>query len=93
MTLRDPASESNPDMDDRDDSVAQGEIDRDRELIQETLDFWQPRSFRKLTEADAREIIVNSRAFMRFLREWAAAERTAAHPGPSDDDEERGHTA
>lgn len=37
------------------------------DFIQDTLAFWQPKSSRKLTEEDAREIAHNSAAFMRIL--------------------------
>lgn len=47
------------------------------EQIQDTLAFWQPRTTRKLTEEDARQINENVIGFFRVLREWDRADRIA----------------
>lgn len=48
-----------------------------REAIRETMEVWQPRYARGLSEEDAREILENAVGFFRILREWKAAERRA----------------
>lgn len=40
-----------------------------RELIQQTIDMWQPHSEDKLTEEDAREIIDNVTNLFEYLAE------------------------
>lgn len=42
-----------------------------------TVDAWQPRTSRRLTREDARQIVENVTGFMQILMEWEAAERSA----------------
>ncbi len=42
-----------------------------------TLEVWQPRTTRRLTREDARQIIENVTGFVQILFEWEAAERSA----------------
>jgi hypothetical protein len=49
------------------------------ELIQQTLDFWQPRTPQTLTPEDARQIVENISGFFRILLEWESAERPPAN--------------
>ena len=57
-----------------------------RELIQQTLDFWQPRTPQTLTREDARQIVENLTGFFRILLEWEHAERRSAIPVPESGD-------
>jgi hypothetical protein len=43
--------------------------------IERALDVWQPRSSRKLTSEDIRQITENTTGFFRILLEWEANER------------------
>lgn len=43
-------------------------------FIDETLEFWQSRTTRKLNREDAREIIENISGFFKTLIEWEAKE-------------------
>lgn len=52
-------------------------------LIEETLEFWQPRAKRTLTREDAREIIQNVAGFFSILQEWEAKERELAAADPA----------
>jgi hypothetical protein len=52
--------------------------DADGEFLEQTLRVWQPRSGRKLTREDARQIAHNIAGFFRILSEWAAAEPQGA---------------
>ncbi len=45
-----------------------------RELIDHTLQVWQPRTSRKLAPEDARQIVENMSGFLKILLEWQAAE-------------------
>ena len=54
-----------------------------RSFIQETLNFWQPRTSRKLTEEDARQIIESTSGFLRILSEWRRAEIAKREGGES----------
>jgi hypothetical protein len=47
-------------------------------LLDETIAIWQPRTSRRLTREDARQIIENMTGFFNVLREWDRAERAAA---------------
>ena len=47
------------------------------ELLRRTIDEWQPRYARRLTQEDAREIVDNAVGFFRILREWKIAEQKA----------------
>ena len=51
------------------------------EFIKYTLEVWQPRTPRRLTEEDAREIIDNITGFFKVLIEWDEKERGKT-PGP-----------
>lgn len=44
-------------------------------FLDETIQFWQPRSERPLTREDAREIVENMTGFFSILHEWLEAER------------------
>src|SRR5262249_13846820 len=49
-------------------------------LNERTLDFWQARTSRELTEEDAREIVANVSGFFRLLAEWdRKAQRKESH--------------
>jgi hypothetical protein len=55
-------------------------------LLDRTLEAWQPRTFRKLTREDARQIIESVNGFVRILWEWEMAsqrEVAAAEPQPT----------
>ena len=55
------------------------------ELIKYTLEIWQPRSSRQLTEEDARQIIMNTVSFFRTLQDWKLDEiRTTSNDTPCD---------
>ena len=41
-------------------------------LIDDTLRVWQPRTARRLTREDARQIAENTVGFFRIIQEWAA---------------------
>ena len=60
---------------DMDDHAANADrADRDA-LLDEALDIFQPRTQRRLTREDAREIYVNLTGFFRVLQDWDRAER------------------
>jgi hypothetical protein len=44
-------------------------------LIEQTRQFWQPRTSRLLTQEDARQMVANVTGFFATLQEWAATER------------------
>ena len=46
------------------------------DLIDQTIAIWQPRTKRKLTREDGREIIENMTGFFRILQEWDRIDRT-----------------
>jgi hypothetical protein len=55
-------------------------------LLDQTLKVWQPRTSRKLTREDARQIVENITGFFRILLEWEMAsqrEAAAAEPQPT----------
>ena len=55
-------------------------------LLDQTLEIWQPRTSRKLTREDARQIVENITGFFRLLLEWEIAaqrEATAAEIHPA----------
>jgi len=57
-----------------------------QQLIERTLEVWQPRTPRTLTTEDARQIAENVVGFFGVLLEWEAAEsETAPLEGPSVD--------
>jgi hypothetical protein len=43
---------------------------RQRELLQLTLEVWQPLTSRQLSDEDAREILANVTGFFRVLARW-----------------------
>jgi hypothetical protein len=51
------------------------------QLIDRTLEVWQPHTSRVLTREDARQIIENIVGFFSALRDWHAAERSPHAPG------------
>ena len=57
----------------------------DPTFLDKTVAFWQPRTARKLTREDARQMIENISGFFRVLAEWdAKAGARAAQPSPGD---------
>ncbi len=48
--------------------------ERESEFTERTLDVWQPRSSRMLTDEDARQITENMIGFFRILLEWEGKE-------------------
>jgi hypothetical protein len=52
---------------------------RPGDFIDQTIAIWQPRSERRLTREDGREIIENISGFFRILQEWDRAERKASN--------------
>ena len=59
--------------------LAEAQIDRN-------LQFWQPRSPRKLTREDARQIATNMTRFFGILAEWDHQDKT--RPTPKSDEVE-----
>jgi hypothetical protein len=47
-------------------------------LLARTLEVWQPRTSRKLTREDARQIVENVTGFASILLEWEMASRQEA---------------
>jgi hypothetical protein len=45
----------------------------DKEFTRRTIDLWQRRTSRELTEEDAREITANMSGIFRLLAEWDRA--------------------
>ena len=58
------------------------------ELIEQTRDYWQRRTPKKLTSEDARQITENLTGFFRVLVEWEAAERRPPNPAAEIEDTE-----
>ena len=56
----------------------------DQDFNQLSLDFWQSRASRKLTEEDAREMTENVSGFFRLLAEWERAARRELEQPPAD---------
>jgi hypothetical protein len=56
----------------------------DKEFTQRTLDFWQSRTSRQITEEDAREMAVNVSGFFRLLAEWDSANRLEREQPPAE---------
>jgi hypothetical protein len=50
-------------------------------FLDETIQFWQPKSERVLTREDAREMIENVTGFFSILHEWLEAERVSNRNG------------
>ena len=61
---------------------SQGQIVQEprTKLIERTLELWQPRSSKALSEEDARQIAENVTGFFRILMEWGAAEQHTTGP-------------
>jgi hypothetical protein len=57
----------------------------DQDFNERTLDFWQPRNSRKLTEEDAREMAANVSGFFRLLAEWDRVARRKENQPPTDE--------
>ncbi len=55
-------------------------------LIDRTIETWQPRLDRDLSREDARQIVENVTGFFSVLAEWALAEM----PEPANDTDEPG---
>lgn len=53
---------------------AQAEREAEDQLLDQTLQVWQPRAARALTREDARQIVANFTGFFQVLSEWKAAE-------------------
>lgn len=49
--------------------------DPDPDLLEHTLEVFQPRTERRLNREDAREIVHNLTGFFRVLMEWEQRER------------------
>ena len=49
-------------------------------LLANTLEVWQPRTFRPLTLEDARQITENATGFVRTLQQWAEVELNSTDP-------------
>jgi hypothetical protein len=45
-------------------------------LLEETIQFWQPRASRPLTPEDARQMVENVTGFFTTLQRWSAAAET-----------------
>jgi hypothetical protein len=45
------------------------------DFIDQTIAIWQPRTKRRLTSEDGREIIENMTGFFRILQEWDRVDR------------------
>ena len=57
----------------------------DQEFNQRTVDFWQTRTSRNLTEEDAREMAENMSGFFRLLAEWDREARREQDLPPPDE--------
>lgn len=86
MTQVNPSSQDGRGVEDR--GTASDTVDKNKnpKLIRETLEFWQPRTSRKLTEEDARQIIQNTVGFFRVLHEWDRADKAAQNRAGSPDE-------
>jgi hypothetical protein len=49
-----------------------------KQLIDQTLEFWQARSSKTLTREDARQMIENVTGFFQLLQEWQLADQLSA---------------
>ena len=49
-----------------------------KQLIDQTLEFWQALSPKTLTREDAREMIENVTGFFQLLKEWQLADQLSA---------------
>ena len=59
-------------------------------FLDKTIAFWQPKTSRKLSQEDARQIIENAAGFIRILTEWDKKTRSVEnpsdpHPGSNSD--------
>jgi hypothetical protein len=57
----------------------------DQDFTQRTLDLWQPRTGRKLTAEDVREMAANVSGFFRLLAEWDGEARRKQELPPQDE--------
>jgi hypothetical protein len=49
-------------------------------LLEDTIRFWQPRTSRRLTQEDARQMVENVTGFFAVLQRWSdAADVRQAH--------------
>lgn len=55
-------------------TVTNSQRGADNQLLDRTIDVWQPRSKRLITSEDARQIVANCTGFFQILSEWRAAE-------------------
>ena len=55
-------------------TAANSQREAESQLLDRTLDIWQPRAKRALTHEDARQIVANFTGFFQVLSEWKAAE-------------------
>ena len=53
----------------------------DPDFIELTIQVWQPRSQKKLTEEDATVIIRNMTSFLQLLLEWERTENSRSEEG------------
>ena len=47
------------------------------EVVEDAIDFWQPRTSRPLTDEDGRQGVENVTGFFDVLERWAAATRVS----------------
>lgn len=69
-----------------------GDRSLSEEFLDQTIEVWQPRSKRKLTRGDAREIARNTTGFFQVLTKWKReddAQRTTAKLDPRPNDLKR----
>lgn len=50
---------------------------RSEDILDKTIAFWQPRTSRRLSREDARQMIENVSGFFSVLAEWEAKDRAA----------------
>ena len=56
----------------------------DDNLIDRTLEVWQPRNSHRLSDDDAREILENVKGFFTLLLEWETNEQQKKSGGQDD---------
>jgi hypothetical protein len=61
-----------------------GDRSPSEEFLDQTIEVWQPRSKRKLTRDDAREIARNMTGFFRVLKEWEHEDKAQRSPSKQD---------
>jgi hypothetical protein len=56
----------------------------DKDFNERTLDFWRPRTARKLSQEDARETAANVTSFFSSLADWDRNTRREQQQPPAD---------